>query len=177
MTAKRRLLLALLAGTTVVLLGCRDSGPLLEGPPPTRAPQTSLLDPLVQPTGLLYCSPLPYDSVTQTIGPDGGTIVVGTHSLSIPAGALDSAITITAVAPSDTVNRVVFQPSGLVFQQPASLRMSYANCNLLGWTLPKQIAYVDDVLGILYYLLSVDNPVSQTVTGRLDHFSEYAIAW
>lgn len=176
MTTKHRLLLTLLTGATALLLGCRDNSPL-EAPSGAPNPQGSLLGSLLQPTGLLGCSPLAYDSVTQTVGPDGGTIAVGVHSLSIPAGALDSAVTITAVAPSDTVRRVVFEPSGLVFQQPASLRMSYAGCNLLGLTLPKSIAYVDGSLNILYYLLSVDNLLTQTVTGRLDHFSEYAIAW
>lgn len=176
MTTKHRLRLTLLVGATAVFLGCRDNSPL-EAPTAVPNPQGSLLGSLWQPTGLLNCSPLPYDSVTQTVGPEGGTIVVGAHSLSIPAGALDSAVAITAVAPSDSVNRVIFEPSGLVFQQRATLQMSYANCNLLGSTLPKNIAYVDDGLSILYYLLSVDNPPTQTVTGRLEHFSEYAIAW
>lgn len=158
-----------------MFLGCQESPPLGIGS--TGLPPEASLGSVLQQAGLLTCSPVPYDSVTQTIGPEGGTIVVGLHSLSVPEGALDTAVTITAVAPSDTVNRVQFQPEGLVFQQPASLRMSYANCNLLGSTVPKRIAYVADALDILYYLLSVDNPLTQTVTGRLEHFSEYAIAW
>lgn len=104
-------------------------------------------------------------------------MVVGAHRLVVPAGALDSVVLITAVAPSDTVNRVQFQPDGLVFHQAALLSMSYANCNLLGSLLPKRIAYVNDALDILYHLLSVDHLLTQTVTGRVDHFSEYAIAW
>ncbi len=174
MTTTRRLLLTLLTGVAAVLGGCRDNSPLVVGPRGT--PQRDLLGSALD-GGLLTCSPLPYDSVTQTIGPEGGTLQVGAHTLSIPAGALDTAVTITAVAPSDTVNHLRFQPEGLTFQRPAYLGMSYANCNLLGSTLPKQIAYTTDALEILYYLLSVDNPPSQTVTGRLEHFSEYAIAW
>ncbi len=175
MTTTRRLLLTLLAGATAVFLGCQENPPLGIGPRGP-APEASLGS-MLQETGLFTCSPVPDDSVTQTIGPEGGTIVVGLHSLSVPEGALDTAVTITAVAPSDTVNRVQFQPEGLVFQQPASLTMSYANCNLLWSTLPKRIAYVDDALDILYYLLTVDDPLTQTVTGQLEHFSEYAIAW
>ena len=87
MTMQRRLLL-LLAGATAVLLGCRDNS-ILEAPPP--APRASLLGSVVQPTGLLSCSPLPSDSVTQTVGPDGGTILVGSYSLAIPAGAPEPA--------------------------------------------------------------------------------------
>ena len=164
--------IALLTGTALLLvLGCREPAA------PLAPPQGSLLGLPLQFTGLLRCSPLPYDSVTQTIGPEGGVINVGTHSLAIPAGALDSAVTITAVAPSDTVNRIQFQPQGLVFNQAASLTMSYANCNPMTSLVPRRIAYTDDLLTILEYLVSVDDRDSRTVTGDLYHFSDYALAW
>lgn len=163
-----RLLAALLGGAAVALLSCGDPAPL--------APRPSGLI-LPPPTGLLQCTPLPADSVTQTIGPDGGTLYVGAHSLTVPAGALDAPVSITAVAPSDTVNQVRFQPEGLQFQRPASLTMSYANCNLLGSLLPKQIAYTTDLLVILDYLPSIDSLLAQRVTGQLQHFSTYAVAW
>ena len=75
------------------------------------------------------------------------------------------------------VNAVRFQPDGLRFQRSARLTMSYANCNLLGLLLPKRIAYVSDGLNILTYLLSIDNLLSSKVTGQVDHFSNYAVAW
>jgi hypothetical protein len=140
-------------------------------------PTAGLLGSLAQPIGLLQCSPLPYDSVTQAIGPEGGVVRVGRHKLSVPPGAVADVVTITAVAPSGTVNRVAFQPEGLVFERFAHLTMSYANCDLLGVLLPRQIAYVTDRLDILEYLPSVDHLLSQSVTGRLDHFSSYAVAW
>ncbi len=143
-------------------------------PPPLPPPPL----PVPFPTGLLACTPVAADSVTQTIGPEGGTLQVGANTLAIPAGALDSAVSITAVAPSDTVNRVQFQPEGLTFLQPAQLTMSYANCDPLGLLLPKQIAYTtDDLLLILEYLPSLDDLSGQTVTGEVRHFSDYAIAW
>ena len=86
-------------------------------------------------------------------------------------------MTITATAPSDTVNVIEFQPQGLQFEKAAALTMSYANCNTLGSLLPKQIAYTDDALNILEYLLSVDNLLKKQVTGQLHHFSQYAMAW
>ena len=55
--------------------------------------------------------------------------------------------------------------------------MSYANCNLLGSLLPKRIAYTNNLLEILEYLISLDNIFLKKVTGKLDHFSGYAIAW
>ncbi len=157
----------LLGGAVLALLSCGDPAPL--GPRPS--------DSLFGRTGLLSCSPLPADSVTQTIGPDGGTLYVGAHWLSVPAGALLEPVSITAVAPADTVNQVRFQPEGLSFQRPAALTMSYANCDVLGSLLPKRIAYTSDALSILEYLASMDNLLTQRVTGQLQHFSTYAIAW
>jgi len=55
--------------------------------------------------------------------------------------------------------------------------MSYANCSLLGILLPKRIAYTDDNLNIISYLLSLDNLLAKRVTGKVNHFSEYAVAW
>lgn len=170
-----RLVVAALAGLGVfVALSCRD--PVA----PPAAPRAFTLLPPTDPTylfdGLLTCSPLPADSVTQTIGPAGGTLVVGPHTLSIPPGALAAPVTITAVAPSDTVNRVRFAPQGLTFQTPATLTLSYANCQrVLG--LPAQIAYTTDALAILEILSSVDNGQTATVTAPLQHFSDYAVAW
>jgi len=164
------------------LLGCIALVAVSCAEPTNPVLQPSLLDgdlfgDLTQRTGLLYCAPLPYDSVTQTIGPEGGIIQVGPHTFTVPAGALDTEVTITAVTPSDTVNRIQFQPEGLVFNGYTTLRMSYANCSLLGSLLPKRVAYVSSDFVILDYLPSLDNVFTQTVRGKLQHFSEYAIAW
>ncbi len=168
-----RLRRAALVIAVAALLGCGEP-PLGPVPPP---PQASLIGSLLQATGLLGCTPMPTATATQTVGPAGGVIRIGPHALSIPAGALDAPVTITATAPSDKVNRVQFQPEGLVFQRSAALTMSYANCNLLGTILPKRIAYTSDALAILSYVLSVDNLFAKNVTGKLNHFSNYAIAW
>ena len=167
----------LLVCVAVVALLASCSEP--SAPPPAPSPDALFGFPPPPPPaiGLVQCTPLPYDSVTQTIGPDGGVISVGEHTLWIPAGALDTDVTITAVAPSDTLRHVRFQPEGLTFQKSAWLSLSYEGCNLLGSLAPKRIAYTTDVFEILEYLLSFDNPWSQKVTGRVQHFSEYAVAW
>ena len=176
MKMTRLLLATLLGGATAVVVGCRDPAPTgVDDHEPV--PHADLVSGVPFATGLLWCSPLPYDSVMQTIGTEGGMLRVGPHTLLVPPGALGEPVSITAVAPSDTVNQVRFQPEGLTFAQPAQLTMSYANCDLLGLTLPKQIAYTSNLLVILDYLKSVDNPPSQTTTGRLEHFSTYAVAW
>jgi hypothetical protein len=163
----------LLAAATVALLSCERPSPL--GVNSVR-PNAGILDPTAV-TGLLRCSPLPEASVTQTIGPEGGTLSVGPHRLTIPAGALAVPVTITAVAPSDTVAQVRFFPEGLTFASPASLTMSYANCDGLNLLAPKQVAYTTDALAILQVLTSFDDGSGQQVTASLQHFSTYAIAW
>jgi len=176
MKATRVLLATLLGGGLVLAaLSCADTPLGVRSHAPV--PQASLGDLLGSLTGVVPCSPLPADSVTQTIGPEGGTLQVGPHTLSVPAGALDAPVTITAVAPSDTVRRVHFEPAGLTFQKPASLTMSYAGCDPGPVPLPKRIVFTTDLLQIIEYLQSVDSRPSDTVTGRLQHFSDYAIAW
>ena len=120
-------------------------------PPQLSAPNQPLFSSVSQPTtetGLLACSDLPYAAVTQVIGPAGGTINVGPHTLVIPAGALERTVTIRAVIDTGLgrqtrlvkppkagnpkkdfvgVNAVRFKPK-LKFQTPAYLTMSYANC-------------------------------------------------
>jgi len=163
----------------LVVAGCTDRA-LMSAPesgPPT-APQASIIRDLLGGTGLLQCSNLSYATATQTIGSGGGTIRVGPHTLTVPLGALSSPVAITATLVTGRgVNAVRFQPEGLKFARSASLAMSYANCSLLGRLLPKRIAYVGDGLSILSYLLSIDNLLAKQVTGRVDHFSNYAVAW
>ena len=168
--------LVALALCVLVLASCSDHSPTAVSPP--AAPNASLIGDLLQPTGFLKCSALPAASVTQTIGPAGGSLTVGPHILRIPSGALAAPTSITAtIVTGQGVNAVRFKPEGLRFASPAYLTMSYANCNLLGKLLPKRIAYTTDLLEILEYLLSVDNLFTKKVTGRVKHFSEYVISW
>ena len=127
--------------------------------------------------GLLKCTPLPYVKSTALIGPGGGSLQIGKYSLRVPAGALSQSVQITGEELPDTVNSVRFSPEGLQFAKPATLTMTYANCSLLGIILPKQIAYTTDNLQILSFLVSLDNVLSKTVTGQVNHFSRYAVAW
>ncbi len=175
MKAARPLVVVLLACGLALTAACGDRTPTAPPPP---APSASLLGWLLQPTGLLQCSDLPYDSTTQTIGIAGGSLSVGPHTLVIPPGALLKPTTITMILPTGLgVNAVKFKPAGVQFVTPAALTMSYANCSLLGKLLPKRIAYTTDNLQILYYLLSLDNLLSKEVTGKVNHFSDYVIAW
>ncbi len=175
MKAARLLVVALLVCALGLSSACSDRTPTALQP---AAPSSDLIGSLLGATGLLSCSNLPYDSTTQTIGIAGGSLSVGPHTLFIPPGALLKKTTITMILPTGLgVNAVKFKPAGLQFLTPATLKMSYANCSLLGKLLPKRIAYTTDNLQILYYLLSLDNLLSKYVTGQVNHFSDYVVAW
>jgi hypothetical protein len=124
---------------------------------------------------LLACSAQPYAVRTQTVGSGGGTIVVGTHRLVIPAGALASPVQIKAEQLTGKVNSVRFSPEGLKFAKSATLSLSYSNCSPL--LLLKRVVYTNERLGILELLPSIDDLRSRTVSAPIRHFSRYAVAW
>jgi len=178
MNPKQRLLfvLGLLAGSAIV--GSCDRTPVAPTVPATQPVPDVRSDWFGWGFNrLLKCSPLPYDSTSQVIGPAGGTLTVGPHTLTVPPGALSVPTLITGVVNPDTVNAVRLAPQGLVFQQPVQLVMSYANCGVIGSLIPKRIAYTTDDLFILEIIPSLDDVLNQTVTGQVSHFSQYAIAW
>ena len=162
--------------------GCGDPS-AVDADPPTPALRAAMAKP--SSGGLVSCSSLPYDSVTQVIGPKGGVVAVGPHFLWVDSLALQAPVTITAVAPSGRVRSVRFKPDGLVFQKTAFLVTSYANCNVKQVSAPK-IAQISDAMEILGYLGSAsgtDTVFAKTydktlyVGGELHHFSNYAVAW
>ncbi len=154
-------------------LSCQDSAPTALD----RQVPAPLASSASWSSGLLQCKPLNYDSVTAVIGPGGGDIRVSRHVLSIPGGTFTQWVSITVVAPSDTLNRIQFQPEGLVFRKPVQLTMSYANCNLDPSAQPTRIAYMDASGAIVEYVPSADDVIGKKVVGLLSHFSEYALAW
>jgi hypothetical protein len=126
-------------------------------------------------TDLLLCSPQPYAITKQTIGPSGGALKVGAHSLVIPKGALSEKVAITAEQIRGSTNSIRFSPEGLRFQKPAVLTMDYQNCALV--LLQKKIVYTTEKLKILEALQSLDLFTKKTVTAPIDHFSRYAVAY
>jgi hypothetical protein len=116
---------------------------------------------------------------------------VGSHVFWVDSLVLQDTVTITAVAPTDTVRWVRFEPSGLLFPPNsvhgyptgALLYTNYKECEMI----PSQtlrMAQVDDSMHILSYLESVASgrkrewsKGNQYVYGWIPHFSSYAISW
>ena len=204
MIVRRFLILCgLLAGAAALVSSCREASPVGvdartptvltgrgtpagddgdDGDDPAEPPDDEDEDS----DSLVSCRPVPYDSVTQTIGPEGGEIEVGRNKLFIPRGALRAPVSITAVAPSDTVALVRFQPEGLHFQKSALLVLAYDNCRIPQRVTPR-IALVTDAFQVIEFLTSANVPrddnrfkkvhARRHVIGELQHFSNYAVAW
>jgi hypothetical protein len=124
---------------------------------------------------LLLCSEQRYVKTTRLVGPQGDRIKVGSHVLTIPAGALSQDVTIVAEQITGSVNSVRFSPEGLTFAAPAQLEMSYSNCQRVAP--PKKVVYTDERLNLLELLKSDDKTQAQTVVSPIEHFSRYAVAY
>ncbi len=150
---------------------------------PSPEPPSQLVAPLVgtatsallSTVDLLTCSEQPYAKASKVIGPEGGTLSVGSHSLEIPHGALRGKVRITAEQVRGSANSVRFAPEGLQFARPATVTLSYANCVQL--PLKKRVVYTNELLKVLELLPSKDSQKSRRVTGKIDHFSRYAVAY
>jgi hypothetical protein len=135
-----------------------------------------------------------YDSVTKVFGPRGDTLRVANHVFWVDSLVLTDTVSITAVAPADTVRWVRFQPDGLLFP-PSSVDLSYGlstgavlytdyqDC-AVSTADTLRIAQVSSSGAILEYLKTWSkinkNPWSQAtqfVIGQVPHFSNYAVAF
>jgi hypothetical protein len=171
---------ALLLGAAVAASSCGDRTATGPAPAGVRPPDGSWISDILKVlTNSLVdsCSSLSSAPVARTIGRDGGVIAIGPDTLRIPPRALTHPVTIQASLPAGYfINVVVFEPSGLTFRKPASLTMGYSNCNLLANT-GLEIAQVTDDLQIIEYLRSTDDKSAKSVTGVVQHFSNYAVAY
>ena len=124
---------------------------------------------------LLPCSVTTDQWNTANIGPNGGRLNVGPHSLVIPRGALSRQTQITAHAVRGNSVRVEFSPSGLQFATPATLTLSYGVCAPNGK--PVQVVYLKDDQHISETEPSKDYRLEKSVEASIKHFSSYAVAY
>jgi hypothetical protein len=113
--------------------------------------------------------------VSAVIGPDGGCLRLGRHSLKIPAGAVDRDITFTLVSASTSGVAVDCGPSPFHFNVPVELTLSYVGTQY-------EDSDSQSSLEIFYMngrtcipMPCVVDPSGKFVTAQLDHFSRYII--
>jgi hypothetical protein len=173
----RRLFVLILALGAGACVGHDSSSVTGTTPVTAQARQSGLLPLGSSGNTLLSC---PADSVAvtvrQTVGVLGGTIQFGPNTLVVPPGAVLTPTTITATTPADGHLTAEFQPEGLRFLVPPTLILGYAQCSPPP-TGTLTIAYLDGPLGqILQLLQTVTDPVTQTMSAPIMHFSVYAAA-
>jgi hypothetical protein len=106
----------------------------------------------------------------------GGQVTFGPHTLIVPPLAILTPTTITAKTQAGDTIAVAFQPQGLTFLLPATLELSYAQCQNQP-NQPLSIVYVsNDLQWLLQLITSIDLTGQKEVTGSISHFSVYAAA-
>lgn len=124
---------------------------------------------------LTTCSAQTQTTSSKYIGPYGGTLTIGDHQLIIPPGALSQYVLISGTRQGGSIAEVDFQPHGLRFARPATLRLSYSNCTVSRGSV-QRIVYVDDAKTILETPASLDDQRNDAVSAAINHFSGYAVA-
>jgi hypothetical protein len=110
------------------------------------------------------------------IGSLGGQVTFGPHVLIVPPLAVLTPTTISArTLPGDTI-AVAFQPQGLQFLVPATLQLSYAQCQNQPDSSLSVVYVSDDLQWLLQLITSIDLPGQHKVSGSITHFSVYAAA-
>jgi hypothetical protein len=160
---------AVLLGTTLIF-GCAS-----ELTAPDSPGDLAFAEVRTDPPTLTPCRPQPYAATAGWIGPRGGILKAGKHTLRVPPSALATTTWITMEVPSSSINRVVFGPEGLTFKNAALLTMSYSNCSVTPGA-QQYIVYINDQNRIIETTQSVSDPLTQTVTGTVTHFSDYALS-
>ena len=122
------------------------------------------------------CEPLPTAGETRRIGPKGGEIRMGRHTLVIPAGALATEVEITGTAPTGSLREVQFAPHGLVFATPVRLTLSVDKC-LLPAASTAEIVYTALGHKVIEREPSHHDRDTKLVEGWTDHFSGYVVAY
>ncbi len=122
----------------------------------------------------VLCEPQQYAAETKIIGPAGGEIEIGPHTLRIPKGALSQYTVITGEAPVTSAVEVRFSPHGLHFLKQPMLTLNYKRCAAPGDT-PHRAGYVDDAENVLEWPVSYDEKRVNDLYTWIWHFSGYRI--
>jgi hypothetical protein len=124
---------------------------------------------------ILRCQPQPYAADAEVIGPNGGVLHIGPHSLVVPKGALDREVLLVGSAPTSSRVEVKFGPHGLQFESSALLVLSYDHC-MRPDNFTYRIVYVENGR-VQEFPPSKDDKTLKKVAAKIDHFSGYMIAY
>lgn len=118
----------------------------------------------------LPCNVVAPLSGSAIVGPRGGTLDIGPHRLTIPAGALTVPTRISGSIDAGPTVVIHFQPTGLQFKKPAGLIFDASSCGQV----PNAL-YFDELGGQLEVIPAVFSNWWHTIAAPIDHFSNYAL--
>ena len=121
---------------------------------------------------VVLCRPLPYAAQVEVVGPEGGQLQVGSHTVRIPRGALTQHYVITAELPVSEAVSVRLSPHGLRFVQMPVLTLSHAHCEGKAGA-DRRIAYTDEFLRVMEYPRSEDR--RRSTSAWLESTARYAL--
>ncbi len=129
-----------------------------------------------RPPHLAICPITTTESITRSIGPEGGSLRIAGHRMVIPPGVVASPTEFTLRAPAGrylTVDIMAGASDHLQFSSPLAVTISYARCkrqNLLRSS--AEVWYIDTAMGApIAYLGGRDHPERRNVTFFIDHLS------
>lgn len=165
------------------LASCSDKSNPAALDPGSAGLTTGLFDQGGEMTVLKRTTPLGEDeSVTRTIGPAGGVIVLPRAGLTVtfPPLAVRQSTAITLVAPAGDLVGYHFSPHGMVFGLPVLAVQDLSDTNAPPLGLGLRAAYFEGALAPVLDVLEVLPllPTSGGAAGlfRIGHFSGYVVA-
>lgn len=107
---------------------------------------------------------------------EGGRLVLLDVVLDIPAGAVPNDTLFSISIPDLSKFYNDFGTSGLVFDKPVTVTMSYRDADLTGVDASSiRIGYFNEQSGQWEDMVCTVDPVNMLVTAQLDHFSAYGL--
>lgn len=107
---------------------------------------------------------------------EGARIELVDVVLDIPAGAIDNDTLFSIRIPDIEMFYNEFGTSGLVFNKPVTVTMSYRDADLTGINESTiRIAWLNTRTGRWENVICTVNKIEKTVTGQLSHFSAYGL--
>jgi hypothetical protein len=114
--------------------------------------------------------------VSAIIGPNGGSLRLGPHSLVVPAGAVREPITFSLTVASRTSIALDCGPSPFRFDVPVTLTLSYAGTSFTSAANPSNIEILYMAAdGSLEEIPGTVDVRGASVTAQVSHFSRYIL--
>ena len=125
-------------------------------------------------------NPLRLPRIVLPIGEDGGTVTLGLHGYTIPAGAVDVPTPFILTYASMNAVAVDCGPSPFSFDAPVTVTLSFAGTQYEDW---EENGLDPAALQVIYMasdgtetpLESTVDLEAQTVSAQVDHFSRYIL--